>query len=112
MVQIQTIEDITVVTITETDKISALITDSLKEEINNLFNDKSNKLIINLEEIEYVDSSGFGMFLSIMKTAKNNGGEIKICNVKDSVMDLFKLLHLHNVFEIYNSVDECVNSFK
>ncbi len=112
MIQTQTIDNITVATITETDKVSALITDSLKEEINKVLVNNNTGLIINLENIEYVDSSGFGMFLSIMKTAKNNGGEIKICNVKESVMDLFKLLHLHNVFEIYNSVEEGVNSFK
>ncbi len=112
MIQTQTIDNITVVTFTDTDKVSALVTETLKEEINKILINNYTGLVINLENIDYIDSSGFGMFLSIMKTAKNNGGEIKICNVKESVMDLFKLLHLHNVFEIYNSVEECVNSFK
>jgi anti-sigma B factor antagonist len=112
MIQTQTIDNITVVTFTDTDKVSALVTETLKEEINKILINNYTGLVINLEYIDYIDSSGFGMFLSIMKTAKNNGGEIKICNVKESVMDLFKLLHLHNVFEIYNSVEECVNSFK
>jgi anti-anti-sigma regulatory factor len=46
-----------------------------------------------------------------MKTANNNYGFFKICNIHADVMDLFKLLKLHNVFEIYNTMDDCVNSF-
>ncbi|MCK4465961.1 MAG: STAS domain-containing protein, partial [Bacteroidales bacterium] len=69
------------------------------------------KLILNLKGINYVDSSGFGVFLSIMKTANNNYGYFKLCNIASEVMELFKLLQLHNIFEIYEDLNDCVKSF-
>ena len=48
----------------------------------------------------------------VLKTANNNKGQFKIANISDDVMELFKLLQLHNVFEIYNTVDDAVKSFE
>ena len=69
------------------------------------------KLIIDLKGVKYIDSSGFGVFLSVMKSANNNYGDLRFCNIADEVMELFKLLQLHNIFKIYPTVDECINSF-
>ncbi len=55
---------------------------------------------------------GFGVFLSALKAASNNYGQFKICNVSPEVMELFKLLQLHHVFEIYDELDACLESFK
>ncbi len=92
-------------------KLNILVAQSLKEEIAQYLNKPGKKIILNLEGIEYVDSSGFGALLSILRNAKNNDSIFKICNISPDVMELVKLLQLHNVFEIHDSVDECVNSF-
>ena len=57
-------------------------------------------------------SSGFGVFLSALKAASNNYGQFKICNVNKDVTELFRLLQLHHVFEIYDELDACIASFK
>ncbi len=95
----------------EVDKITALNAELIKKELNAFFNKPNSKLVINLQKIAYIDSTGFGTFLSIMKTSQSTGGEFKICNVNQDIMKLFRLLHLDNIFEIYNNVDECVSSF-
>src|SRR6056297_44248 len=92
-------------------KLNILVAQSLKEEIAQYLNKPGKKIILNLEGIEYVDSSGFGALLSILRNAKNNDSVFKICNISPDVMELVKLLQLHNVFEIHDSVDDCVNSF-
>ena len=81
-------------------KINAFITDEIRDQIIKVFENSSSKVIIDLKGVEYIDSSGFGVFLSIMKTANNNHGQFKICNLGKEVTELFKLLQLHNVFEL------------
>ncbi len=92
-------------------KFNALITDEAKKQLNGLFDAPNTKLILSLKGIKYVDSSGFGVLLSLMKTANNKYGFLKICDVSDEVMELFKLLQLHNIFDIENSVEDCLKSF-
>ncbi len=92
-------------------KFNALITDEAKKQLNALFDAPNTKLILSLEGIKYVDSSGFGVLLSLMKTANNKYGFLKICDISDDVMELFKLLQLHNIFDIENTVEDCLKSF-
>lgn len=92
-------------------KFNALITDDAKQQLNALFDKSNTKLILSLKGIKYVDSSGFGVLLSLMKTANNKYGFLKICDVSDEVMELFKLLQLHNIFDIQGSVEECLKSY-
>jgi anti-sigma B factor antagonist len=93
-------------------KINALITDDIREDINKVFENSNSKVIIDLAGVEYIDSSGFGCFLSVMKTARNNYGILKFVNPEPSVMALFHTLHLHTVFQIYDDMDTCLRSFR
>ena len=111
MLKTETIEDIIVVRFNNVNRFNALIAEPVKEQLKEYFNKPKTKLILNLESIDFVDSTGFGVFLSIMKTANNNYGFFKICNINPEVMELFKLLQLHNVFEIYGKLEDCVKSF-
>ncbi|MBA7591577.1 hypothetical protein ES708_33736 [subsurface metagenome] len=111
MLKTEKINNIDVVTFEGVKKFNALITEEVKEELTQFFEEPNTKLILNLKGINYVDSSGFGVFLSIMKTANNNYGYFKLCNIALEVMELFKLLQLHNIFEIYADLDDCIKSF-
>ena len=111
MLKTETIEDIIVVKFNNVNRFNALIAEPVKEQLKSYFNKPKTKLILNLENIDFIDSTGFGVFLSIMKTANNNYGFFKICNINPEVMELFKLLQLHNVFGIYNTQDDCIKSF-
>ncbi len=112
MLKTVTIQDIIVVRFDNVNRFNALIAEPVKEQLKQYFNKPKTKLILNLENIDFVDSTGFGVFLSIMKTANNNYGFFKICNINPEVMELFKLLQLHNVFEIYGTLEDCVESFQ
>ena len=111
MLKIEKINNITVVRFNNIDRFNALITEPVKEDLKSFYNSPGTKLILNLEGIKYIDSSGFGVFLSILKTAANNKGVFKICGISNEVMELFKLLQLHNVFTLYANLDECLDSF-
>lgn len=102
---------ILIVKFKETDRFNALITEPVKESLLGYYSNPETKLVLDLEGIKFIDSSGFSVFLSTMKAANNTSGLFKICNVSDDVMELFQVLQLHNVFEMYDTLDECLASF-
>ncbi len=91
--------------------INALITDEVRESISRVFDNSNSRVIIDLSGVNYIDSSGFGCFLSIMKTARNNYGVLKFAKPEPAIMELFRTLHLHTVFQIYEDMDTCIQSF-
>ena len=105
------INDILVVRLKDAQRLNALITEAVKEQLLGYFNKPNTLVVFDLQGVSFIDSSGFGVFLSAMKAANNNYGQFKICNVNSELMELFKLLQLHHVFEIYNELDACLESF-
>ena len=111
MLETKKINDILVVSLKDSQRLNALIAEPVKVTLLEYFNKPNTGLIFDLQGVKFIDSSGFGVFLSAMKAANNNYGQFKICNVNSEVMELFKLLQLHHVFEIYNELDPCLKSF-
>ena len=110
MLSIESIDGAKVVTFNNLSRFNVLVTDSVKEKLKAMFNVPHTNLILDLQGITFVDSTGFGVFLSLMKTANNTSGQFKICNIGEETMELFKLLQLHNVFEIYNTRQDALKS--
>jgi anti-anti-sigma factor len=92
-------------------KINALISDDIRDSITKVFDISNSKVIIDLKGVEYIDSSGFGCFLTVMKTARNNYCSLKFANPEPRVKELFHTLYLHTVFQIYEDIDTCMRSF-
>jgi anti-sigma B factor antagonist len=109
MINIKKTDNIDTITFT-VNKIDALITEEIRESISKSFINSNSKVIIDLTGVEYIDSSGFGCFLSIMKTARNNYGILKFANPEPGVMEVFRTLHLQTVFQIYDNIDTCLKS--
>ena len=111
MLETKRFDDILVVSLKDSPRLNALIAEPVKAHLLDLFNKPNTKLIFDLQGITFIDSSGFGVFLSALKPANNHYGQFKICNANADVMELFKLLQLHHVFEIYDELDSCLKSF-
>ncbi|MBN2213714.1 MAG: STAS domain-containing protein [Bacteroidales bacterium] len=111
MVKTEKINGVLVVRFDNIDRFNALITEPVKEKLKGFYTHTGIKMALSLDGIRFIDSTGFGVFLSILKTANNNQGQFKICNISSEVMELFKLLQLHNVFELYENLDDCLKSF-
>ena len=112
MLETRTVNEVIVVNLTGTNRLNALITEPVKESLLEFFSKPNVSLVFDLSGITFIDSSGFGVFLTAMKAANNNYGQFKICNVNEEVMELFKLLQLHHVFEVYDTLDPCLKSFE
>jgi len=111
MLETKNINDILVVSLKDSQRLNALISEPVKVQLLEYFTKPNTNLVFDLQGISFIDSSGFGVFLSIMKAANNNYGQFKICNVNSEVLELFKLLQLHHVFEIYDELNPCLESF-
>jgi anti-anti-sigma factor len=111
MINIEKRDKIDIITFT-IDRINALITDEIREEITGVFQNGNSKVIIDLKGVQYIDSTGFGCLLSILRTARNNYGVLKLANPEPAVMEVLKTLNLHTVFEIYDDIDACVRSLR
>jgi anti-sigma B factor antagonist len=111
MLETTHIDDVNVVRLKDTNRLNAPIAEPVKESLLEYFNKPNVSVVFDMEGIKFIDSSGFAVFLSAMKAANNNVGQFKLCNATEDVMELFKLLQLHHVFEIYDELDACIASF-
>ena len=69
------------------------------------------KIIVNLEKLEMISSSGLGSLIANMTTLKKKNGSLKFANVSDKILHVLKITHLDKVFEIYDTVDDALISF-
>lgn len=70
------------------------------------------RFILDLKQIEFIDSSGLGSFLSILRYLRDHGSSLKLANMNTSVRTIFELVSMHKVFETYGTLEEAKNSFK
>lgn len=112
MLKINSIGDVTEVRFENIHKINILETDAIKSSLLKLFEKPNAKVLINMEGVHFLDSSGFATFLSVLKSAGKNNGQIIFCNLTSSALDLFKVLQLHTVFNFIQNQDEAIQSFK
>lgn len=71
----------------------------------------SRKVLLNLGEVTYIDSSGLGELVSAFTSMKNAGGELKLLNVTKKISDLLVITKLVTVFSVSDDEAEAINSF-
>ena len=69
------------------------------------------KLLLNLAEVSYIDSSGIGEMVSGFTTVTNQGGQVKLLNLTKRVKDLLQITKLYTVFEVFEDEAAAVRSF-
>jgi anti-sigma B factor antagonist len=70
------------------------------------------KLVIDMRNLEFVDSMGLGALVSCLRQAEGAKSEIKLCQLTKPVRTLFELVRMHRVFEIFNTSDEAQKSYE
>lgn len=71
-----------------------------KEFTENSLKDIDKDLVIDLEKLDYIDSTGLGMFINIYKEQKDKDRSVKVINPKKNVKKLFKITDLTNIFDM------------
>jgi len=70
------------------------------------------KIILNLKNVDYVDSSGLATMVEILKSLRKCNGKLKLTNLSAKVRGLFEITKLTQLFDISDEEDEAVNSFE
>src|SRR5499427_7440075 len=84
----------------------------LREAVRRLLDDGRKKILLNLGDVAYVDSSGIGELVSSYTTTNHNGGQLKLLNQTKKIHDLLTITKLLTVFESYDDESAAVSSFK
>ncbi len=87
-------------------------TDELKVEARDLLEQGNRKLIIDLDGVTYINSTGIGALINIYTTYTKANGKIKLCNVGKSVQNVFVITKLTSVFDVTDTRDDAVKGFK
>jgi anti-sigma B factor antagonist len=69
------------------------------------------KLLVNLSDVSYIDSSGIGEMVSGFTTVTNHGGQLKLLGLSKRVKDLLQITKLYTVFEVFEDEASAVRSF-
>lgn len=83
----------------------------LRKTIRQLLEEKRMKILLNLADVDYIDSSGIGELVSAYTAVKNRNGELKLLNLTKKVHDLLQLTKLFTVFEVYTDEDTALRTF-
>jgi anti-sigma B factor antagonist len=73
---------------------------------------QSPKVVLNLREVNFVDSGGLGTLVSLFTTARNAGGAVKLASATRRVVDLLQLTKLVTIFEMFDDEEAAAKSFK
>jgi len=84
----------------------------LRDQIQKLLNAGDRKFLLNLEDVNYIDSSGLGELVTSFTTVRNQGGLLKLLNLTRRVQDLLQITKLLTVFETFNSEAEALKTMK
>jgi anti-anti-sigma factor len=83
-----------------------------KEKVIDLIETQSlNRVVFDLHQLQFIDSSGLGSFLSVLRVLHSHGGELKLACMNKPVRTLFELVSMHKIFEIFNTKEEAIKSF-
>jgi anti-sigma B factor antagonist len=83
----------------------------LRDTIRDLLNRGQKKVLLNLGDVTYIDSSGIGELVSGFTTVTNQGGTLKLLNLTKKVHDLLQITKLYTVFEVHNDETSAIRSF-
>jgi anti-sigma B factor antagonist len=84
----------------------------LRENLRSSVNDGQRKFILNLGDVNYIDSSGLGELVSSYTTIRNKGGDVKLLKLTNKTKDLLQMTKLLTVFDVYEDEAKAITSLK
>jgi anti-sigma B factor antagonist len=84
---------------------------ALRDTIREMVGKNHKKILLNLGEVSYIDSSGIGELVSGFTSVTNSGGQLKLLNLNKRVKDLLQITKLYTVFDVHESEATAIRSF-
>jgi anti-sigma B factor antagonist len=81
---------------------------SLRERLHGLLADDKHQLVVDLDDVGFLDSTALGVLVGVLKRARSEGGEVRIVCTQPRVRKVFEITRLDSAFDLFDSVDEAV----
>lgn len=89
--------------------LDSSISTNFKGRVVDLINQGNNSFVLNLSNVDFIDSSGLGSVISLLKTLTLNNGSLVVCEAKNPVISLLSITRLDRVLQIYPNEKEALN---
>jgi anti-sigma B factor antagonist len=83
----------------------------LEKELQDLLRKNRYKIVMDLSDVDYISSAGWGIFISEIREIREHGGDLKLAGMVGDVFEVFELLEFQNILESFRKVDDAVKSF-
>ena len=87
-------------------------TATLRSLVSELLDHGHKKIVFNLKDVDYIDSSGLGLLTSAHTTVRNRGGALKLLNVTRNVHNIMQVTKLFTIFDVMDNEEVAVKSFR
>lgn len=84
---------------------------ALRNFVNGLLNGGERKILFNLQNVEYIDTSGLGFLISALANIRKHNGEMKLLHLSPKLQDVMQITKLFTVFEIFDDETAAIRSF-
>lgn len=92
-------------------RLDVAVSGEIEEQLLEAIESKGIKhLILNMHNVDYMSSSGFRVAIALLRRLKDEGGSLRICNLRPAVRRIFDVIELTSLFEIFDSEEEAVKS--
>ena len=85
---------------------------ALRDALRDMVSKSQKKILLNLGDVNYIDSSGIGELVSAYTTVRNQGGELKLLNLTKKVHDLLQITKLYTVFDVKDDEATAIKAFR
>lgn len=108
-IKVDSKDDIKVVSVSG--EITFSTSPDLRKTLVELVEQGNKKVIINMKEVGYIDSSGMATMVEILQQIKGIEGELKLAEASEKIQELFEMVRLKDIFDITDTEEEALSSF-
>jgi anti-sigma B factor antagonist len=92
--------------------IDTTTSSEVERALNSLLKQNRYHIVIDLGNVDYISSAGWGIFISEIKSIRENNGDLKLVRMIPDVYEIFELLEFHHILDVYDSVEEAVEKIE
>lgn len=85
---------------------------TLEDAISRLIGEQCFRIVVDLSEVSYISSAGWGIFISEIKRVRREEGDIKLTSMRPAVREVFELLEFNNILRPYDVRDDAIRDFE
>jgi anti-sigma B factor antagonist len=92
--------------------IDTTTSSEVERELNSLLKQRRYQIIIDLGNVDYISSAGWGIFISEIKQIRENNGDLKLVRMIPDVYEIFELLEFHHILDVYDTPQAAISKFE